>query len=226
MFQPPEEASDPSVLGVYFHEGDYVTLMMNQDHRDTLRLSLEDVVNVPAMTLQITEMRTGTMQRLTMWRNAENKLSATINNAGVSCRLSEFARCKQRACRTSEVTAATGGVPQYLCVVSARDGVARRRHAYYTTSCLPSPETEWAMQHFAGVFPESEGMEKWMEFHAAADIGEFVREAKSVKWWVYLAGEPKLVESNEATRLFNEKQITHVCPNGSESWQTREQAVL
>ena len=69
-------------------------------------------------------------------------------------------------------------------------------------------------------------MEKWMEFHAAADIGEFVREAKSVKWWVYLAGEPKLVESNEATRLFNEKQITHVCPNGSESWQTRAQAVL
>lgn len=228
MFGTPTESCPAAVLGIFFHEPDSLTLQLNDQMRGELQLSMLEVQGSSTLMLHVADRMRCAHQRLVLWRSGDSHLNVSIHRLSASRLLPSVAERVDTVCRASAITpAASADRMSYLLILSAKlPSGERRRRAYYTTTCLTSPETEWAKQEFHSKYPETVGMRVKEEFHSSFDVLHFGTRTSSGEWWVYVDSAPRVVNSEDAVALYRANKITHVCRKNEERWLTPAQAGL
>ncbi len=228
-FTQTETPRRDTVFGVFPFAGDHVTIQLNELMRPNLRLTLIELPRRQCCMVMIGQRYADTPMGVALWRSHGGELMASLNApyGGTELPAIEHSMAS-RISQLGDVTKCPQSArPSYLAIARAEMPDGRKcRHAYYTGTCVESPEIGWLRAHFAALFPESRGCELRLEFHTSRDLSHLkgLQATAVEEFWVYLDGTPTLVGAAKALELYREKRIHHVANKHSQQWQTLQEA--
>lgn len=229
MFNKTESPSPALVLGVFFHGPERVTLLLNDAYRNSLQLALVESAKSSVAALVVTDLVSEQRQVVVVWKDPSGAINASIISPASVRDIANYTRnVADQIRRAGGVVEATQGTPAFLLVIKGRgtDGTVHQR-AFYTTTCMPSVESQWARAHFLHACPTVDVSTITEGFHTSPNVAHLsALNTPTENWWVYVDGQPRQVPGAEAVGLYRAGKIKHVCRPDQQEWQTLADAGL